>query len=43
MLGGLLLFKISRNLIEFKSFKTSCGRIFISIRIVFVKKCSNFN
>ena len=29
MLGVLLLFKISRNLIEFKSFKTSCERIFL--------------
>ena len=37
MLGVLLLFKISRNLIEFKAFKTSCERIFLSIRIVFLK------
>ena len=43
MLGVLLLFKISRNLIEFKLFKTSCERIFFLIRIVFLKKCSNFN
>ena len=35
MLGVLLLFKNSRNLIEFKPFKTSCERIFFSIRIVF--------
>ena len=35
MLGVLLLFKISRNLIEFKPFKTSCKRIFFSIRIAF--------
>ena len=43
MLGVLLLFKMSRNLIEFKPFKMSCERIFFSIRIVFLKKCSNFN
>ena len=28
MLGILLLFKISRNLIEFRPLKTSCERIF---------------
>ena len=28
MLVVLLLFKISRNLIEYKLFKTSCERIF---------------
>ena len=44
MVGVLLLFKISRNLIKFKPFKTSCERMFFSIRIVFfLKKCSNFN
>ena len=43
MLGVLLLFKISRNLIEFKPFKTLCERIFFSIRIAFLKKYSNFN
>ena len=43
MLGVLLLFKMSRNLIEFRPFKTSCERIFFSIRIVFLKKCSNFS
>ena len=43
MLGALLLLKISRNLIEFKPFKTSCERIFFSIRIVFLKKYSNFS
>ena len=37
MLGVLLLFKISRYLIEFKPFKTSCERIFFSMRIVFLK------
>ena len=35
MLGVLLPFKISRSLIEFKPFKTSCEGIFFSIRIVF--------
>ena len=35
MLGVSLLFKISRNLIEFKPFKTLCEHIFFSIRIVF--------
>ena len=43
MLGVLLLCKISRNLIEFKPLKTSGELIFFSIRIVFLKKCSNFN
>ena len=43
MLGVLLLFKISRNLIEFKPFKKSCELIFSLIRIVFLKKSSNFN
>ena len=43
MFGVLLLFKISRNLIEFKPFKMSCERIFFSIRMVFLKKFSNFN
>ena len=42
-LGVLLLCKILRNLIEFKPSKTSCERVFFSIRIVFLKKCSNFN
>ena len=42
MLGVLLLFKISRNLIEFKPFKKSCELIFSLIRIVFLKKSSNF-
>ena len=43
MLGVLLLFKIARNLIEFKRYKTSCEHTFLPIRIVFLKKCSNFN
>ena len=43
MLGVFLLFKISRNLIEFMPFKTSCKRMFFSIRVIFLKKCSNFN
>ena len=43
MLGVLLVFKISRNLIVFKLFKTSCERMFLSIRNVFLKKFSNFN
>ena len=43
MLGVLYLFKISRNLIEFKPFKRSCEFIFSIIRIVFLKKSSNFN
>ena len=38
MLGVLLLFKISRNLIKFKPFKTSCERILFSIRIGFFSK-----
>ena len=37
MLAVLLLLKISRNLIEFQSFKTSSERIFFSIGIVFLK------
>ena len=28
MLGVLLVFKISKNLIEFKAFKIACERIF---------------
>ena len=43
MFGVLLLLKILRNLIEFKPFKTSCEGMFFSIRIVSLKKCSNFN
>ena len=39
MLGVLLLFKIPRNLIEFKPFKTSWERIFFSIRNVPIIKC----
>ena len=43
-LGVLLLFKISRNLIEFKPFKTSCERSYIFLnKNRFLKKCSNFN
>ena len=42
MLGVLLLLKISRNLIEFKPFKTSCERIFFSITIV-SKEMFQFN
>ena len=43
MLGVLLLFKILRNLIEFKSFKTSCERIFFLIRMSFFWRNFNFN
>ena len=42
MLGVLLLFKISRNLIEFKAFKTSGKRIFFSI-IFFCDEMFQFN
>ena len=42
MLGVLLLFKISRNLIEFKPFKTTRDRIFFSIRIVFSEEMFQF-
>ena len=42
LLGVLLLCKISRNLVEFKPFKTSCEFIFFQIRIDFLKKSSNF-
>ena len=42
MFGFLLLFKISRNLIEFKPFEMSCELIFF-LRIVFLKKSSEFN
>ena len=42
MLGVLLLFKISRNLSEFKPFKRSCELIFSLIRIVFLRKSSNY-
>ena len=38
MLGVLLLFKISRNLIKFKP----CERIFFSIRIVFSEEMFQF-
>ena len=36
MLGALLLFKISKNLIEFKSFKTLRERIFF----LYKNRCS---
>ena len=42
MLGVLLLLKISRNLVEFKPFKTSCERIFFSIKIVFSEEMFQF-
>ena len=38
-----LLFKILRNLVECKPFKTSCEFIFFQIKINFPKKSSNFN
>ena len=40
-LGVSLPFKISRNLLESKPFKTSCELIFLQIRIDFLKKSSN--
>ena len=43
MLAVLLLYKISRNLVESKPFKTSCKFIFFQIRIDFLKKSCNFN
>ena len=43
LLGVLLLCKISRNLVEFKPFKTSYEFIFFQIRIDFLKKSSNFD
>ena len=43
LLGVLLLFKISRNLVECKPFKTSCECILFQKRIHFPKKSSNFN
>ena len=43
LLGVLLLLKISRNLVESTSFKTSCQFRFFQIRINFLKKSSNCN
>ena len=43
MLGVLLLFKISRNLIEFKPVKTSHERIFFLNKNRFSEEMFNFN
>ena len=42
MLGVLLLFKISRNLIEFKPLKTSCERIFFLNKNCFSEEMFQF-
>ena len=39
---GFIAVQNFKKLIEFKPFKTSCERIFFSIGIVFLKKCSDF-
>ena len=39
----IVLFKISRHLVESKPFKTSCELIFFQIIINFSKKRSNFS